>query len=55
MCFRKFIIHHRCGHHITTLVEDCENIDCRSLKDKPVISNRYPCVVLGCPLYGRFN
>ncbi len=32
-----------------------ENVECRFTKDKPTISNKYPCVFPACPFYGMFN
>ena len=54
MCYRKVFIHHRCGHRITQLVEGCGNVECRAVSDRPVITNKYTCVVPGCLFYGRF-
>ncbi|KAK4244706.1 hypothetical protein C7999DRAFT_17052 [Corynascus novoguineensis] len=59
MCYRKIFIHHRCGHHVTAAIEGCGicagNVECRSTKNKPTITNKYPCVVPTCPHYGKFN
>jgi len=32
-----------------------DNVECRFTKDKPTISNKYPCVFPTCPYYGMFN
>ncbi|KAK4177780.1 hypothetical protein QBC36DRAFT_184178 [Triangularia setosa] len=56
MCILKIIIHHRCGHRVTSLLENCENVECRGVKgNKEVVSDKYPCAVGGCPYWGRFN
>ncbi|KAH6623195.1 hypothetical protein F5144DRAFT_496434 [Chaetomium tenue] len=55
MCYRKIFVHHRCGHEITSTLEGCEQAECRSTKDKPTLSNKYPCVVPSCPYYGMFG
>jgi hypothetical protein len=54
MCSRKIFIHHRCGHRITELTEQCENVECHKVSDVPVISNKYTCVMMGCIYYGHF-
>ncbi|KAK3376895.1 hypothetical protein B0T24DRAFT_677754 [Lasiosphaeria ovina] len=43
MCQRKIFIHHRCGHKITELVEQCGSVECRTVTDVGVITNKYPC------------
>ncbi|GKT41400.1 uncharacterized protein ColSpa_01581 [Colletotrichum spaethianum] len=48
MCQRKVFIHHRCGHKITELVEQCDNFECSGITQNPVISNRYTCIVRSC-------
>ncbi|KAK1515548.1 hypothetical protein CPAR01_16669 [Colletotrichum paranaense] len=54
MCQRKVFIHHRCGHKITELLEQCETFECPGIMQKPVISNRYTCIVRTCLWYGQF-
>jgi len=54
MCYRKLFIHHRCGHKITELTEPCGDVECRTVYDQPVISNKYTCVVMACSYYGHF-
>ncbi|KAK0712857.1 hypothetical protein B0T26DRAFT_753037 [Lasiosphaeria miniovina] len=46
MCQRKIFIHHRCSHKITELVEQCGSVECRTVTDVGVITNKYPCAVL---------
>ncbi|KAK4096056.1 hypothetical protein N658DRAFT_436904 [Parathielavia hyrcaniae] len=57
MCYRKIFLHHQCAHYITFLVENCvtDNVECQTVKDKTVMSNKYPCIVQSCPFYGRFD
>lgn len=81
MCQRKVYIHHRCGHAVTSLVDQCgmlfraknlrsfsavlgfprctlaqrqkrsnkeclmciEKVECHSVRDREVVSNKYPC------------
>lgn len=54
MCYRKLFIHHRCGHKITELVEACGNVECRTVYDTTIISNKYTCVIMSCIYYGHF-
>lgn len=57
MCTRKkIIIHHRCGHKVTELLqhESCANESCKVVRVEEVASNQYPCVNHTCPYYGRF-
>ncbi|KAG7040208.1 hypothetical protein JMJ77_0010488 [Colletotrichum scovillei] len=51
MCQRKVFIHHRCGHKITELIEQCETFECPGITHKPVISNRYTCIVRTLPTF----
>lgn len=58
MCIRrKIIIHHKCAHKVTELLqsEPCHDDDCTAIRAAEVVSNKYPCVVRGCPYYGRFG
>jgi len=54
MCFRKIFIHHRCGHKITELTEHCGNVECKVVSDRPVVTNKYTCIVQSCMYYGHF-
>ena len=54
MCYRKIFIHHRCGHKITELLEQCGNVECRTITEQPVITNKYTCIVMSCAYYGHF-
>lgn len=54
MCVRKIYIHHRCGHKITELLDRCGNVECKKVKDKPVVTNKYTCVQIHCEFYGQF-
>ncbi|KAK3346590.1 hypothetical protein B0T25DRAFT_571719 [Lasiosphaeria hispida] len=54
MCYRKLFIHHRCGHKITELTETCGDVECRTVLDTPVISNKYTCIIMSCMYYGHF-
>lgn len=54
MCSRKLFIHHRCGHKITELTEPCGNVECRAVREKPIISNKYTCIIMSCMYYGHF-
>lgn len=54
MCYRKLFIHHRCGHKITEVTEPCGNVECRTVFDTPIISNKYTCVIMACSYYGHF-
>jgi hypothetical protein len=54
MCFRKIFIHHRCGHTCTELVVSCGAFECKTVSDKEVISNKYPCVFQNCVYWGQF-
>ncbi|KXX76159.1 hypothetical protein MMYC01_207362 [Madurella mycetomatis] len=56
MCCRKVYIHHRCGHPVTSLVEGCDGgMECPGVADVHTVTNKYPCVLPGCPFYGRFD
>jgi hypothetical protein len=35
--------------------QSTDNVECQTVKNKPVISNKYPCIVPTCPYYGRFD
>lgn len=57
MCtHKKVIIHHRCGHRVTELLqhESCAVENCKAVRVEEVASNQYPCVFPACPYYGRF-
>lgn len=32
-----------------------DNVEFRSMEDRQIIANRYPCIVPTCPFYSRFN
>ncbi|KAK4154253.1 hypothetical protein C8A00DRAFT_14630 [Chaetomidium leptoderma] len=55
MCHRKIFVHHRCGHQVTSAIENCESAECPGTMDKPIVSNKYPCVYRTCPYYGKFD
>jgi hypothetical protein len=54
MCVRKVFYHHRCAHKITELVVSCGDVECKSVVDKPVITNKYTCITQTCQYYGHF-
>ncbi len=54
MCTRKVFIHHRCGHRITELLEECDNVECKTVYDLAVVTNKYTCITASCVFYGHF-
>lgn len=54
MCTRKVFYHHRCGHRITELTEACGDVECKSVYDDSVITNKYTCIYSTCSFYGQF-
>lgn len=53
MCIRKIFHHHLCQHRITQLFQPCGNVECRTVVNEVAYTDKYPCIVQGCPYYGR--